>query len=176
MQFPLDLTENNVKRLVNGHPIQLKAPQLKGDKHYIVVHPATHQRLVKARGLNKGARINLTAQELAASGEGFKDLWQKVKKGAQWVKQNVIDTALYQTKVKPIVRQAVESAVASLPLPAPVAGVAKVGVEKLGEVTGAFGLEESPLVMTQPKKKRVTKKGTSKPRAKKSAGGSFMIN
>jgi hypothetical protein len=182
MQFPLDLTSNNVTKLINGHPIQLRKEQLMGNKHYLVVHPATHTRLSKAKAAGKGARLSLTPQELTASGEGFMDILRGIKKGATWIKQNVIDKPFYQQTVKPVVRQAVEGVISSLPLPAPVKGVAEAGVQKLGEVTGAFGLEglqSNPLVMSQPKKKRVTAKPrakrASKPKAK-AVGGSFLVN
>lgn len=169
MQFPLTLTENNARKLVNGHPIQLKAAQLKGNDHYLVLHPATHTRLSKARAQGKGARLALTPQELAASGQGFADLWNKIKKGAQWVKQNVIDTAVYQRAVKPVVREAVQAATAAVaPMLGPAAPLVEQGVQKLGETTGAFGL-----VMEQPKKPRAKR---AKKAAKSAPSGSFLVN
>lgn len=167
MQFPLTLTENNARKLVNGHPIQLRNKQLHGTDHHLVLHPMQHARLSKAKAMGKGARLALTPEELAASGQGFGDLLAKVKKGAQWVSKNIVQTPFYQKNVRPVIKQAVETAVAALPLPAPVSNIAKAGIEKLGQTTEAFGLE-----MEQPKKKRM-----AKPRAKKAVkGSSFLIN
>lgn len=171
MQFPLTLTENNARKLVNGHPIQLRNKQLHGTDHYLMLHPMQHARLSKAKAMGKGVRLVLTPEELQASGQGFGELWNKVKRGAAWVKQNVIDTPFYQKNVRPVVKQAVEAAVAALPLPAPVAGIAKAGVEKLGESTSAFGLE-----MEQPKKPRAKPKPRAKKAAKSAPSGSFLIN
>lgn len=183
MQFPLTLTQNNARKLVNGHPIQLKAEQLHGKDHYLMLHPSQHARLSKARGLNKGARLKLTDAELAASGEGFKDLWAGIKKGAQWIKSNIIDQPLYQKYVRPIAKEAVQAAeTAVTPLiPAPLAPLVQQAIQKGSEVTGAYGL-----AMTQPKKVRVVKglsqSANPKPKAKRARkavakpSGSFLVN
>jgi hypothetical protein len=191
--FPLDLTESNVNNFLSGKPVQLKKEQLHGNKHYLIVHPETHKRLVHAKSKGKGLRITMTPQELAASGEGFRDILSKIKKGAQWLKTHVIDSNIYQQDVKPIVRKLVDAGVsaASPMLPAPVASLAKQGIDKLGEVTNAFGLEASK--SKKPKSKPGGRGSTPldfkgvKPKAKPKAskkpktitmdeGGSFYIN
>lgn len=172
MQFPLTLTENNARKLVNGHPIQLRNKQLHGTDHYLMLHPMQHARLSKAKAMGKGARLALTPEELAASGQGFGDLWNKVRKGAQWVSKNIVQTPFYQKNVRPVVKQAVEAAVAALPLPAPVSNIAKASIEKLGDTTSAFGLalpqSGNALEMEQPKK-GMPQSGIPKPRAKPKA-------
>ena len=171
MQFPLDLNENNVKRLALGHPIQLKAGALKGSKHFVIVHPTVHSRMSKAARLGKGARLSMTPAEVQQTAEagGFKDLWNKVKSGAKWVKQNIIDQPVYQSVVRPIAKKAVASATAPViaALPEVLQEPAKAAIEKASEVTGAFGLQSSTKMPRR----------IAKPRAKKSAtGGSFLVN
>ena len=188
MQFPLDLTENNVRRLINGHPIQLKNNQLHGTKHHIVVHPATHSRLMKAKSMGKGARLALTPQELTASGEGWRDILDKIKSGARWLKQNVISTEPYQSVVRPIAKEVVSKVTAPViaALPTMLQQPAQQALQKASEVTQAFGLavpegtalEEPKLMMKQPRK---SKPKTAKPKAKrapktKAVAGSFLIN
>ena len=98
MQFPVDLTESNVNNLLKGRPIQLNKDQL-GGKHSIVVHPTTHKRLTKAKSMGKGMRLDMTPDEFKASvmhGQGFMDILRGIKKGAEWVKNNIIDTPFYQ--------------------------------------------------------------------------------
>lgn len=161
MQFPLELTENNVKKLMRGYPTQLKKEQLHSTKHYVKVHPLTHQKLTKAKMSGKGIRLTLTPEEFNASGEGFMDILRGIKKGAQWVKKNIIDSNIYQTDIKPIVRKLVDSGVtAAQPMLGPIGPLVKSGVDKLGEVTSAYGLIEpvvlrtpSPEILTPPMKK-----------------------
>ena len=195
MQFSTDLTQGNVNNLLNGRSIQLKKEQLHGKQHSIVVHPTTHKRLSKAKMSGKGVRLEMTPDEFKASvmhGQGFMDILRGIKKGAEWIKNNIIDSSFYQQNVKPVVRQALEGVVSALPVPTPVKNIAEAGVSKLGEVTGAFGLEQEhpSLVMSQPiktKKVRIAKpkakpspkpkaKSTSKPKPKpKPKAGSFLM-
>lgn len=188
MQFPLDLNENNVRRLALGHPIQLKAGALKGSQHFVIVHPTVHSRMSKAARLGKGARLSMTPAEIqqTAEAQGFGDLWNKIKSGAKWVKQNIIDQPVYQSVVRPIAKKAVASAVAPViaALPEVLQAPAQAAVQKASEVTGAFGLEVMP--KTTKKRAGITK-GLSKPRAKKASkglqsnpkktvGGSFLLS
>lgn len=169
MQFPLELTQGNVKRLLNGHQIQLTNDQLKKDKHYIVVHPSTHKKLNKAKASGKGVRLIMTPEEFKASGSGFMDILRGIKKGAAWIKNNVIDSSLYQSTVKPAVRGLVNAAeTAIMPIvPGPLQGAVHAAVEKVGSVTNAYGLPANKVVK---QRKQVIK---AKPRAKK-VGGSFI--
>lgn len=174
MQFPLELTENNVKKLMRGYPTQLKKEQLHSNKHYVKVHPLTHQKLTKAKVSGKGIRLTMTPEEFNASGEGFMDILRGIKKGAQWVKKNIIDSTIYQSDIKPIVRKLVDGGVtAAEQMLGPVGPLVKSGVDKLGTVTNAYGLE--PPTVLKPKAKT---KAKPKPKAVKSRmnGGSFFIN
>lgn len=168
-KFSLDLTETNVKRMLKGLPVQFKKEQLHGSKHHLILHPLNHKQLTRARTLNKGARITLTPEEVEASGEGFGDWIKKIASGARWVKQNVIDSPLYQRLIKPIVREGVTAL--SVPVTAmagPAAPIVQQGIEKLGQVTGAYGLPKKSVSKPRAKK-------ASKPRAKKAVGGSFLL-
>lgn len=168
MQFPLELTENNVKKLMRGYPTQLKKEQLHSTKHYVKVHPLTHQKLTKAKVSGKGIRLTMTPEEFETSGEGFMDILRGIKKGAQWVKKNIIDSNIYQSDIKPIVRKLVDASVtAAEPMLGPVGPLVKSGVDKLGTVTNAYGLEAPTNGILKPKPKA---------KAKAVKGGSFFIN
>ena len=198
MQFPLEFTENNIKKLMRGYPTQLKKEQLHSTKHYVKVHPLTHQKLTKAKVSGKGIRLTMTPEEFNASGEGFMDILRGIKKGAQWVKKNIIDSTIYQSDIKPIVRKLVDAGVtAAQPMLGPIGPLVKSGVDKLGEVTSAYGLIE-PEILTPPMKKATRnsrKENFEKPKPKATrnspkenfkatkgegvrmtTGGSFFIN
>lgn len=167
MQFPLELTENNVRKLMKGQPTQLKKEQLsKAGPHYVKVHPLTHKKLSDALKRGRGIRLSMTPQEFENSGEGFMDILRKIKKGVQFIKSNVIDSNLYQSDVKPLIRKLVDAGVtAAQPALGPVGPLLKVGVDKLGEVTNAYGLE-APEVKSKSKKRK----------NKNTTSGSFFIN
>lgn len=147
------LTENNVRNLIKNKPIQLKHAQLLNGQHIINFHPLNQKKISQALSKGKGLRLTLTQPELEnpLNGEGFKDLWNKVKQGAKWVKDKVIDSAIYQTDVKPIVRKGVNAAVAmaEAQLPAAAKPLIDSGVQKLSEVTNAFGLPEAKTTKTK---------------------------
>jgi hypothetical protein len=174
-RFDLDLTHNNAKKLMSGQPTQIMHKQFAGNKHYLVLHPLNHKKLSQAKAKGKGARLTLSPDELAASGEGFRDLWNKVKRGAMIIKDKVIDTPTYQTLIKPLVRKGVDSLATAISAELPAAApLINAGVQKLSGVTNAFGVQ--PLALKQPRK-RTAKPRAAKPRAsKKAAGGSFVIN
>lgn len=173
MQVPVTLSESNVRKMVKGMPIQLSKAQLSGSDHHLVVHPLTHKKIMAAKAKGKGVRLHLTQQEVADSGEGFRDIWNKIKQGASWVKQNVIDTPLYQQAVKPIVRKGVDTVASALEARVPTAApLIEAGVNKLSEVTGAFGLDGA-VVKGRSKAKAKAPKGIPKPRA--TPGGSFLL-
>lgn len=166
-RFTLDLTHNNAKKLMSGQPTQLMHKQLLGNNHFLMLHPLNHKKLTQAKTKGKGARITLSPEELMASGEGFRDLWNKVKKGAMTIKEKVIDTPFYQQNIKPLVRKGVDTLAEAISAELPAATpLINAGVQKLSGVTNAFGVKQ-PLALKQPKK-RVPKK--------KAAGGSFVIN
>jgi hypothetical protein len=172
MQVPLTLTENNVRKMVRGYPIQLSKAQLNGSDHYLKVHPLTHKKISLAKVKGKGVRLHLTQQEVADSGEGFRDIWNKIKQGASWLKSNVIDTPLYQSAVRPILRQGVDTVASAVESRFPVAKpLIEASVNKLSDVTGAFGLETPKVKAT----KRIPKKAAKGIPKKAAPGGSFLL-
>jgi hypothetical protein len=144
----------------------------------------------------KGVRIGpLTDEELA--GSGFFDLLKKIGRAAvtagKFVKDNIIDSNLYQTSIKPEVRKLVDSGEAAISgvLPSSVANVSKTLIDALGARTGAYGLIEIPKVIPSgiTNKKRVAKNAKNAKNATKShsqtkshskamenLGGSFVVS
>jgi hypothetical protein len=188
MQFPLDLTKSNVTNLISGKPIQLRKEQLNGSKHFLKVHPINHKRMTMAKAKGKGLRLSLTPDEVQASGEGFMDILRGIKKGAEWIKSHVIDSSLYQTAVKPIVKELVTTAAtaAKTALPVAAAPLIQAAVDKGSEITNAYGLVIPPALnamKSHSKQKRgrpsvssMKAKPKAKAKAKKQVGGSFLIN
>lgn len=192
-KLPLTLTENQVRKLIKGLPIQLAKDQLMKSEHYLMLHPETHKKVIAAKTKGRGVRITLTHPEIMASGSGFMDILRKIGKAAMWVKDKVIDTPFYQQTVKPEIRSLVDAGktAAAAVLPAPISNIANAGIDKIGQVTNAFGLPLG-VIDTTIKPKRITKKQAEKmlsatsiteptPRAKpkpraKKVGGSFVIN
>ena len=95
VKVPLSLTEKQFHKLRLGYPIQLTHAQLCGGDHWLAVHHETHKKMSKSHAKKKGVRIQLSPAEVEASGEGLKEFWEKVKSGAKWVKEKIIDTPFY---------------------------------------------------------------------------------
>jgi hypothetical protein len=161
--FINSISENQLRKLERGQPIQLKYDQFKlqtpaDSIGYIKIHPVTHKKVVNAHTKKKGVRIGLTEPELNESGEGLKSMWGWIKnkaapavvKAAKFVKKNVIDSDLYQKDIKPIVRSGVDSLESMIPDNV-IGKLAKSGIESVGSKTGGYGI-----------------KAPKKPRAKKS--------
>ncbi|GMF31033.1 unnamed protein product [Phytophthora lilii] len=83
-------------------------------------------------------------------GEGFKHIWNKIKSGYDWVKKHIIDTPVYQSVVKPVVREVVNSGATVLKTAVPeAASMIDAGVNKIGESTNAFGLKKGRISKTK---------------------------
>ena len=91
----LDLTPHHVRRLSNGHTIQLKHHHI---GHGVRVHLHHHKvmHIHRAHRNRRGVRINMDEHELHASG-----FWSKVKHGLQEGWKG------YKKYVKPIVSKAI---------------------------------------------------------------------
>jgi hypothetical protein len=73
----------------------------------------------------------------------FQDIWKGLKSGYKWTKKNVIDTPLYQSTIKPLVRGVVDQGVALASAYNPNLGkAATLARDKIGQETGAFGLKK----------------------------------
>ena len=141
LQVPLSLTEKQFHRLRQGYSIQLTHAQLKGQSHWLAVHPETHKKMRCAHNKQKGCRISMTPGELEASGEGIREFVQKMKNAGQWVKSHIIDTPFYQTAIKPVVRGLVNTGQTMVTSRlGPVAPIANMAIDAFGKRTGAYGI------------------------------------
>lgn len=146
VKLQVDLSQSNFDKMRRGKEFQLKKEQVAGDKHEIAVKPSTAKKILKSKRLGKGVRVKLSEDEIVANmeGSGLKEFVEGMRKGARWVKKNVIDSDFYQSNIKPIVRSAVDTGISAAsvayPMPAPVADLAKRGIDKIGSETGAFGI------------------------------------
>lgn len=143
----LKLTLPQAKKLMNGGTIQLSPTALKDNAHWLILEKKTANKVRRAQRAGRGCRICLSPQEMEHSGEGiadfFKNAFNKVKQGAQWVKSNVIDTDFYQKNLKPLVRQGVDTGFQAIAPRLGIAGpAAKAAVDKFGEYSSAYGIRE----------------------------------
>jgi hypothetical protein len=113
-QVPLTLHEKQFRRLKNGHAVQLKHHQIAhGNKHahHVVVHTTKAKKIHSAARNQKGVRLDLTKHELEMSGQGLKEFWAGLKKAGSWIKDNIINTPVYQQTLKPIVHGLVDQGI-----------------------------------------------------------------
>lgn len=141
-KISLTLDPATAKKLISGKNVNLSAGALRGNRHHIVVHPSTAAKIKKAMRSGKGVRICLTADEVDMSGQGLKEFLQKAKDVGKKIKEKIIDTDIYQKAIKPLVRKAVDSGVNAVsPYLGPLAPYAKRGVDKLGQISNAYGVK-----------------------------------
>lgn len=153
----LALSDAQIKKVYNGHGIQLRHDQL-GCGYNFNLHPELEKKIHKAMAAKKGVRLNLSREELM-QGDGIKEFFQKLKRGAQ----KVINSDFYQKNIRPIARELVDQAIDLNPLPEK--DLQKRLARKVGDKTRAFGIP--PPVA---KKRGRPKKGS----ARKADGGSFI--
>lgn len=86
----LNLTQAQIRKAMNGHPIQVKHEQM-GSGMSLNIHPSNLKKLAKAHRLGKGARLSLMGSELGDMDGGnlFKSVKKAVKKGAKSVSKAV---------------------------------------------------------------------------------------
>lgn len=164
----LKLTATNRRKLHRGEPTLLKSDQMEGGEIEIFMTPMKHKKLMKAHGKKKGMKLNLTPEEMSYSmdhGSGVKDFFKKVgRKITKGVNEGLRE---YREKVRPTVgpilkegvKQAIKqglpaaavaltTAIGQPQLAAPAGMAAKLvadkyadkATEKLGDVTGAYGM------------------------------------
>jgi hypothetical protein len=111
---PLTITEKQFRRLRNNHQVQLKHHQIAhGTKHrhHVVVHHTKAKKIHHAAKHNKGVRLGLSKHEMEMSGQGFAEFIQGLKKAGSWIKNNILDSNIYQQTVKPIVHGLVDQGI-----------------------------------------------------------------
>lgn len=164
---PARINFNNaqVQAAIAGRPFRVKADQLNSGDKTILLHPANYLNFKKAAMKGRGFTITISPAEILSTVESdmdgtgfFGDLWKKLKSGYSWVKKNIIDSDVYQSAIKPIVRQGVNAAITAANTAYPGSAVPLSAVaNKIGNQTGAFG---APPVMRRSRLK----------------GGSFRLN
>jgi hypothetical protein len=143
VKVKLHLSQPNFDKLRKGKHAQLSHHQLTGATHHLMVHPTTAKRINKAIRQKKGIRVKMSEHELSetAHGGGFGDFINKLKDAGSWLKKNIIDSSFYQSNIKPIARNLVDSGLAAVaPRLGAAAPVANSAVNAIGQATGAFGL------------------------------------
>lgn len=158
-KLPVHLSRPQIKKLIEGKGIML-APHLFANEQLpqtLAIAKKTHTRAQRNKRNGKGIRIQLTPDEIEASG-----IMDWLKKGYNFVKKNVIDTKNYQKYAKPLIRHAIDLA----PIPSDVKKV----VDYVGKQTNAYGVKKAKLVkgsqeardyMAHLRSLRKTKKGGS---------------
>lgn len=145
MEIVVHLKPAQARKIAKGGVVQLSASQVMGtcSKSHpasLLLHPEMHRKISKAMRARKGVRIQLSPTELEQNGEGLRDIWKGIKKGAKWLKKNVIDSDFYQENLRPIARKAVEYGIDQF-APAPAQELLKKGARKIGDKTSAFGMK-----------------------------------
>jgi len=135
------LTAPQAKKLMKGGVIQLKPAALKDNAHYLILEKKTANKVRRAQRAGTGCRIQLSPQEMHHSGEGIMDFFNKIKEGAQWVKNKIIDTPFYQQNIRPTAKNLVNQGIDTF-VPAPGREIARKASDFVGEQTGAFGIRE----------------------------------
>jgi hypothetical protein len=137
----LNLTQPQARKLMSGKPVQLSASGIKGNKHSLYVNPLLAKKIRKAQRLNKGVRVSLTEEERSQSASGLKEIFEGIKKGAEFLKKNVIDSEFYQKNIRPLAKELVQSGINLLPVGK---DLARKGADWASQKTGAFGLRSAP--------------------------------
>ncbi len=147
IKVDLHLNPSQAYKLQQGIAVQLKHHQIGvPDMHHVMVHPQKAKKMHSAHKRMKGVRIQLSEPEIAETigGGGFGDFLNKLKNAGQWLKKNIVDSSIYQSTVKPIARQFVDT---GLQLATPHLGVAaplaRQAVDEIGRRTNAFGLKKN---------------------------------
>jgi hypothetical protein len=92
-EIKVDLSARNLARVRNGHTIQLKASQIGGGGQKLHINDQLAKRVADAQMKNKGVKIQLSAQEIEASGLKIRDVGRALKTMGR----------AYNRKVKPVV-------------------------------------------------------------------------
>ena len=140
----LRLTPDQMRKLHAGKNVQLGHAQLGvEDAHHVMVHPHVAAKIHRAHRAKKGVRIRMEPHEIEETigGGGFGDFFNKLKDAGNWLKKNIVDSSFYQSNIKPLARQAVDTGLAMVtPRLGVAAPVAKAAVDEIGKRTNAFGL------------------------------------
>jgi len=149
-QIKINITRDQLSKALNGKPVRFSASQIGNGPNYLSLHPANVKIVEKSAMKGSGCCLTLAPGELMATaedmgGEGiFSDIWKGLKSGYKWAKKNIIDTPIYQSTLKPLVRGAVDTGATALSAFAPqFAPVIHAAKNEIGKKTGAFGMRKT---------------------------------
>lgn len=162
MYVPTDIsiTGPQLVKLWRGMPVQLTKDSLKNPNSRVLLHPMMAKKVESARKKGTGIRVCCTQDEIMKtgpmqkcgsgrmSGTGwFSDAWnwlkqkvpqvasylyENVPKAATWVKENIIDTPLYQEKLRPKVEGKILDTLSGLPYADTTRDIAQAGFDYSG--------------------------------------------
>jgi hypothetical protein len=126
-QVKVSLSQPQLRKLINGHAVQIAAAHLNGGNIPLMLEEANYKKVLKAQRSGKGVRIAMSPSEIEAS--GIKDWLKKA-----W------------NKIKPIFRGALKQVV-HLADNVPLVGelsqrYGDKAVDSVGDKTGAYGLRQ----------------------------------
>lgn len=138
VQVGRKIAEQALANMMAGRPARLSKSTVKGSGLPLKLGPQNYMKVVQAKSKGKGCVLCMTPQEREMNGEGLKEIWEKVKQGASWVKDKIVDTPFYQQSIKPIVRKALEQGISMVPNKT-AQDVLTKGLEATSQKWGAWG-------------------------------------
>lgn len=138
------IAQTALSNMMRGLPARLSRTVVRGRGMMLKLEPANYMKVMKAKSAGKGVVIKLTDMERDYNGEGLKEIWEGLKKGAKFVKEKIIDTPFYQSTIRPIVRKAIDAGISLVPN-ATAQDVLKQGRDYASEKWGAFGMMDKPI-------------------------------
>jgi hypothetical protein len=99
----LNLSKLQARKLVNQKTVQLKPEQfIAGGNYEVMVDKQTYNKIKRASRLNKGVRLTLSNDQIAATmtGEGFKSFIRKSVKGLKSIGKKVKEDVIKPTAKK----------------------------------------------------------------------------
>lgn len=176
----ISVTPKQLVSLWKGRPVQISADALKNPNSRVFVHPLMAKKISSAVKKGTGCRVCMSQDEILRTGPKgltgsgrmsgmgwWSDAWEGLKKAARWVaqeapkaamwvKENIIDTPLYQEKIRPKVEGKILDTLSGLPYADTTRDIAQAGFD----VTG--------IGMRKGRSMQVAAKPKAKPRAKAS--------
>jgi hypothetical protein len=134
------IAQKALSNMMMGLPARLSKSSVMGSGLKLQLEPRNYNKVVTAKLKGKGVVISLSDNERAMNGEGLKEVWEKVKEGAKWVKDKVVDTPFYQQNLKPLVRKALETGINLVPNPT-AQNLLRKGLEETSGRWGAWGMK-----------------------------------
>lgn len=138
VQIGTKIAEQALANLMSGKPARLSRTTVKGKGLPLKLEMPNYMKIIQAKSKGKGCVLCMTPEEREMNGSGLKEIFGKIKEGAQWIKEKVVDTPFYQSTIKPIVRKTLEQGISMIPN-ATAQEVARKGLEATSAKWGAWG-------------------------------------